>query len=207
MASSSSLRVSALLLVMFLVGGSAMVVSAGNFYQDMDITWGTAELRYSTTAAFSLSHSTTPPALASNPIINTSLENSICNSSSSLETLLAPSPPIMYLSSQGSTHDEIDMEFLGNLSVQEWESNGVPYPQYQAMRVYASLWAAEDWATRGGLVKTDWTKAPFTASYKNFRQTLAFGLMEDLPVVPVVPLGVTVIHGYQNSWTTRPKAR
>lgn len=38
-------------------------------------------------------------------------------------------------------------------------------------------------------------------------QTLAFGLMEHLPVVPVVPLGVTVIHGYQNSWTTRPKAR
>ncbi|KAK2986035.1 hypothetical protein RJ640_015069 [Escallonia rubra] len=128
-----------------------------------------------------------------------------------------------YLSSQGSTHDEIDFEFLGNLSgdpyilhtnmfsqgkgnreeqfylwfdptadfhtysilwnpqriifsvdgtpIREFknaESIGVPYPKNQAMRIYSSLWNADDWATRGGLVKTDWTKAPFTASYRNF---------------------------------------
>jgi len=36
------------------------------------------------------------------------------------------------------------------------------------MRIYSSLWDAEDWATRGGLVKTDWTRAPFTSSYRNF---------------------------------------
>ncbi|KAI8005720.1 Xyloglucan endotransglucosylase/hydrolase protein 22 [Camellia lanceoleosa] len=36
------------------------------------------------------------------------------------------------------------------------------------MRIYSSLWNADDWATRGGLVKTDWTKAPFTASYRDF---------------------------------------
>ncbi|XP_034203561.1 uncharacterized protein LOC117618041 [Prunus dulcis] len=28
---------------------------------------------------------------------------------------------------------------------------------------------ADDWATRGGLVKTDWTQALFTASYRNFK--------------------------------------
>lgn len=36
------------------------------------------------------------------------------------------------------------------------------------MRIYSSLWNADDWATRGGLVKTDWSKAPFTAYYRNF---------------------------------------
>ena len=36
------------------------------------------------------------------------------------------------------------------------------------MRIYSSLWDAEDWATRGGLVKTNWNGAPFTASYRNF---------------------------------------
>ncbi|KAK1382760.1 Xyloglucan endotransglucosylase/hydrolase [Heracleum sosnowskyi] len=48
------------------------------------------------------------------------------------------------------------------------ESIGVAYPKSQHMRVYASLWNADDWATQGGRVKTDWTKAPFTANYRNF---------------------------------------
>ena len=48
------------------------------------------------------------------------------------------------------------------------ESRGVAYPKNQPMRIYSSLWNADDWATRGGLVKTDWSQAPFTASYRNF---------------------------------------
>lgn len=51
------------------------------------------------------------------------------------------------------------------------ESIGVPFPKSQPMRIYSSLWNADDWATRGGLVKTDWTKAPFTAYYRNFNAT------------------------------------
>jgi len=48
------------------------------------------------------------------------------------------------------------------------ESRGVPFPTKQPMRLYASLWEAEHWATRGGLEKTDWSKAPFTAYYRNY---------------------------------------
>ncbi|KAE8661090.1 putative xyloglucan endotransglucosylase/hydrolase protein 25 [Hibiscus syriacus] len=92
-----------------------------------------------------------------------------------------------YLSSKGSNWDEIDFEILGNLSdfhtysilwnpqriifsvdgtpIREFknlESMGVPFPKDQPMRIYSSLWNADDWATRGGVVK------PFTASYRNF---------------------------------------
>ncbi|KAL4035898.1 hypothetical protein IC575_004608 [Cucumis melo] len=128
-----------------------------------------------------------------------------------------------YLSSEGSMWDEIDFEFLGNLSGEPYilhtnvysqgkgdkeqqfylwfdptadfhtysilwnpqriifsvddtpirefnnsESIGVPFPKKQPMRIYSSLWNADNWATRGGLVKTDWTQAPFEASYRNF---------------------------------------
>ncbi|KAG5573894.1 hypothetical protein H5410_063660 [Solanum commersonii] len=128
-----------------------------------------------------------------------------------------------YLSSKGPTHDEIDFEFLGNVSGEPYilhtnvfsqgkgdkeqqfylwfdptknfhtysiiwkpqhiiflvdntpirvfknaESLGVPFPKNQPMKIYSSLWNADDWATRGGLVKTDWSKAPFTAYYRNF---------------------------------------
>ncbi|KAH1100609.1 hypothetical protein GLYMA_13G095100v4 [Glycine max] len=48
------------------------------------------------------------------------------------------------------------------------ESKRVSFPKEQPMRIYSSLWNADDWATRGGIVKTDWSQAPFTASYRNF---------------------------------------
>ncbi|KAM7497772.1 hypothetical protein LguiA_022186 [Lonicera macranthoides] len=52
---------------------------------------------------------------------------------------------------------------------QNSEAIGIPFPKNQPMRVYASLWNADDWATQGGRVKADWTKAPFVASYRNFK--------------------------------------
>ncbi|GAV59601.1 Glyco_hydro_16 domain-containing protein/XET_C domain-containing protein, partial [Cephalotus follicularis] len=128
-----------------------------------------------------------------------------------------------YLTSQGSVWDEIDFEFLGNLTGNPYtvhtnvitrgegdreqqfrlwfdptadfhtysilwntlaiiffvdgtpirlfknlESKGVPFPKTQPMRIHSSLWNADDWATRGGLVKTDWTQAPFKASFRDF---------------------------------------
>ncbi|KAK4739285.1 hypothetical protein R3W88_002982 [Solanum pinnatisectum] len=45
---------------------------------------------------------------------------------------------------------------------------GVKFPFNQPMKIYSSLWDADEWATRGGLEKTNWSNAPFTASYTSF---------------------------------------
>ncbi|OEL36668.1 putative xyloglucan endotransglucosylase/hydrolase protein 12 [Dichanthelium oligosanthes] len=46
-------------------------------------------------------------------------------------------------------------------------SKGVAYPTSRPMFAHSSIWEAGDWATQGGRVKTDWTKAPFVARYDN----------------------------------------
>ncbi|KAH7424507.1 hypothetical protein KP509_11G011900 [Ceratopteris richardii] len=51
------------------------------------------------------------------------------------------------------------------------EAVGVPYLRSQPMQVYSSIWNGDSWATRGGLVKIDWSQAPFIATYRNFRFT------------------------------------
>ncbi|KAL8512487.1 hypothetical protein ACS0TY_018818 [Phlomoides rotata] len=45
------------------------------------------------------------------------------------------------------------------------EAIEIPFSKNQAMRVYCSLWNADDWATQGGHVKTKWTKDLFVAFY------------------------------------------
>ncbi|OEL23103.1 putative xyloglucan endotransglucosylase/hydrolase protein 25 [Dichanthelium oligosanthes] len=50
-------------------------------------------------------------------------------------------------------------------------TRGVAFPTWQRMRLHGSLWNAEEWATQGGRVKTDWTQAPFYAYYRNLRVT------------------------------------
>ncbi|GJS74021.1 probable xyloglucan endotransglucosylase/hydrolase protein 26 [Tanacetum coccineum] len=49
-----------------------------------------------------------------------------------------------------------------------YKSLGVGFPDEQGMQVYSSLWNADNWATRGGLVKIDWTRAPFKAGLRKF---------------------------------------
>ncbi|XP_057828285.2 xyloglucan endotransglucosylase protein 2 [Cryptomeria japonica] len=139
-----------------------------------------------------------------------------------------------YLSSEGSNHDELDFEFLGNKSGEPYvvqtnvyasgkgdreqriylwfdptkdfhsygvvwtaqhilfmvdsvpirvfsnhKAAGVAYPDKQAMGVFSSLWNGDSWATQGGLVKIEWSHAPFVASYRNFNaQSMAASLGE-----------------------------
>ncbi|GLJ27342.1 hypothetical protein SUGI_0536620 [Cryptomeria japonica] len=144
-----------------------------------------------------------------------------------------------YLSSEGSNHDELDFEFLGNKSGEPYvlqtnvyasgqgdreqriylwfdptkhfhsygviwtaqhilfmvdsvpirvfrnhKAAGVAYPEKQAMGVYSSLWNGDNWATQGGLVKIDWSHAPFVATYRNFSvQSMAESMGEDVRAV------------------------
>ncbi|EOA17126.1 hypothetical protein CARUB_v10005387mg [Capsella rubella] len=48
------------------------------------------------------------------------------------------------------------------------EARKVPYPRFQPMGIYSTLWEADDWATRGGMEKINWSGAPFYAYYKDF---------------------------------------
>ncbi|CAH9097766.1 unnamed protein product [Cuscuta europaea] len=134
-----------------------------------------------------------------------------------------------YLSSSGIKHDEIDFEFLGNVSGQpyiihtniftqggggrevqfypwfdptadyhnytihwnpsavvwyvdgipirvyrNYSSEGIPFPNQQGMKVYTSIWNADDWATRAGLDKIEWSNAPFVAKCRGFRSRACY---------------------------------
>ena len=48
------------------------------------------------------------------------------------------------------------------------EQNGVPYPKNEPMSVRGSVWNADDWATQGGRVKTNWSHAPFVSAFRSF---------------------------------------
>ncbi|KAF4359776.1 hypothetical protein F8388_008338 [Cannabis sativa] len=168
-----------------------VVGASNNFYEDVDITWGDGRAKILNRGKV--------VTLSLDQISGSGLQskNQFLYGKFDMKLKLVPGNSAgvvtaYYLRSEGSTWDELDFEFLGNLSGEPYIVHTNVYSQGKGDREmqfylwfdptakfhtysilwnpsHVVLWNAEDWATRGGLVKTNWTEGPFVATLREFK--------------------------------------
>lgn len=205
------------------IASTACVGFAANFYQDFLINWASDHAHFLNNGQelhLTLDRSSGSGFASKSKFLLGNIEMQIqLVPGNSAGTVTA-----YYLASDSSKRDELDFEFLGNVSgqpyilqtnvfasggggreqriylwfdpsahfhtysilwnqyhivfsvdgtpIREFTNNaaiGQPYLNKQPMAIISSIWNGDSWATRGGLVKIDWTHAPFVASYRNYR--------------------------------------
>uniref|UniRef100_A0A453BCY3 xyloglucan:xyloglucosyl transferase n=1 Tax=Aegilops tauschii subsp. strangulata TaxID=200361 RepID=A0A453BCY3_AEGTS len=91
--------------------------------------------------------------------------------------------------------------FVDKVPIREYRNSDKPnrfFPIMKPMYVFSSIWNADDWATRGGLEKTDWTKGPFVSSYSDFTADACAWATGPAPPACAAATG--------NSWWDQPPA-